>query len=89
MLQPIKSEKSLKAASVNKYTFKTEVRFTKPEIKRSIEKLFGVKVTKIQTAIFLGKSYRAGRKGGRAMRPDWKKAIVSVAQGQKIDIYGT
>lgn len=88
MLEPIKSEKTLKAAEKNKYTFRTQVALAKPDIKRLAEKLFGVKVTKVQTAIMPGKSYRTGKRASKKTRPDWKKTIISVADGQKIDIYG-
>lgn len=88
MLEPIKSEKTLKMAEKNKYTFRTEVAWAKPEIKKWAEKVFGVKVIKVQTAIMPGKSYRTGQRSGKKIRSDWKKAIISVAKGQKIDIYG-
>ena len=56
---------------------------TKTDIKFAIEKMFKVSVDKVRTMVLPGKFRRYGKGGG--MRADWKKAIVSVAKGQKID----
>ena len=55
------------------------------EIRKAVEELFEVKVTSVSTMNMLGKNKRLGRFFGR--RASWKKAIVSVAEGQTIDIY--
>lgn len=88
MLKPIRTEKSLKEAASGKYTFTASPFTRKPEIKAWVEKAFGVNVTKVQTTIVHGKTYRAGRGGQKARHADFKKAIVTVKSGQKIDIYG-
>ena len=67
----------------NQYLFETAPDATKTEIKRAIETMFKVEVEKIRTMIVPGKFRRFGKGGG--MRPDWKKAIVTVVKGQKID----
>ena len=69
----------------NKYAFVVHPRATKPEIRKAIEELFDVRVTTVATMNVLGKNKRLGRFFGR--RANWKKAIVGVAEGQKIDIY--
>ena len=67
----------------NQYLFETAPDATKTDIKRAIETMFKVEVEKVRTQVVPGKFRRFGRGGG--MRPDWKKAIVTVAKGQKID----
>jgi large subunit ribosomal protein L23 len=57
----------------------------KIEIKRSVEQLFKVKVLKVRTTNVLGKTRRVGRSFGR--RPSWKKAYVTLAEGQRIDFF--
>lgn len=67
----------------NQYLFEAAVDASKTDIKLAVETLFKVTVEKIRTQVVPGKFRRFGR--GGAMRPDWKKAIVTVAKGQKID----
>jgi large subunit ribosomal protein L23 len=67
----------------NHYLFETSPVATKTDIKLAVEKLFKVKVDKVRTMIVHGKFRRFGKGGG--VLPDWKKAIVTVAEGQKID----
>ncbi len=67
----------------NQYLFEAAPDATKTDIKRAVETMFKVEVEQIRTMVVPGKFRRFGRGGG--MRPDWKKAIVTVAKGQKID----
>lgn len=67
----------------NQYLFQTSPEATKTEIKHAVEKLFKVKVGSVRTMLIHGKFRRFGKGGG--VLPDWKKAIVTVAKGQKID----
>ena len=67
----------------NQYLFEAAPDATKTDIKRAVETMFKVEVEKIRTMVVPGKFRRFGRGGG--MRPDWKKAIVTVTKGQKID----
>lgn len=67
----------------NQYLFEAAPDASKTDIKRAVETMFKVEVEKIRTMVVPGKFRRFGRGGG--MRPDWKKAIVTVAKGQKID----
>lgn len=69
----------------NKYLFKVDKAANKLEIKQAIQDLFKVRVTKVTTQIVPGKMKRLGRYEGR--RPDWKKALVTLAKGDKIELY--
>ncbi len=67
----------------NQYLFEAAPDATKTDIKRAVETMFKVEVEQIRTMVVPGKFRRFGRGGGG--RPDWNKAIVTVAKGQKID----
>ena len=81
---PVITEKSQIAKSEGKYTFKVDPKATKLEIKEAIEKIFNVKVTSIRTMNVKPKKRRVGRYTGLTTR--YKKAIVSLAEGQTIDL---
>ena len=66
-------------------SFKVSSNANKTEIKKAVEKLFGVKVSAVRTASVGGKLKRYGRFEGR--RPDWKKAFVKLKQGEKLELY--
>lgn len=79
---PLITEKStLRREGDGIYCFRTDVRANKIEIARAVETLFGVKVAEVRTARIEGKRCRMGRFAGK--RPDWKKAWVRLAPGQK------
>jgi len=81
---PLVTEKSSAASEHNKVTFKVSIDATKSQIKKSVEFIFGVKVTGVNTINVLGKEkIFKGRKG---KRNDFKKAIVTIAEGQTIDM---
>ena len=85
LISPILSEKSVILKDTqNRYTFKVNPNSNKSEIKKAIETLFKVKVTAVRTANYPGKLHKVGRYEG--YRSDWKKAIVTVKAGQKIDM---
>lgn len=79
---PVLSEKALLAMENGAYTFWVSPKATKTEIKGAIEKAFGVKVINISTSNVPGKLKRVGRFTGH--RNNRKKAIVRLAQGQRI-----
>ena len=81
---PVITEKSQIAKSEGKYTFKVSPKATKTEIKEAIEKIFNVKVSAIRTINVKPKKRRVGRYTGLTTR--YKKAIVSLAEGQTIDL---
>jgi len=66
----------------NKVTFKVAIKANKIEIRKAVEDLFKVKVLAVNTIRLRGKKKRLGRTEG--VRPDWKKAIVTLAPGEKI-----
>jgi large subunit ribosomal protein L23 len=69
----------------NQYVFRVATKANKFEIKHAIEKLFGKKVVRVNTAQYAGKKKRS-RRGGFGRRAHWKKAIVTLAEGEKIDL---
>jgi large subunit ribosomal protein L23 len=69
----------------NKVVFEVHPDANKHEIKRAIEHFFGVSVEDVRTMNMHGKVKRLGRYAGR--RPDWKKAIVTLAEGDNIDLF--
>ena len=76
ILAPIVTEKSSVDMQEGKYTFKVAKKATKVEIRNAVEKLFGVKVLKVNTINVNGKTKRVRYKEGKT--PDWKKAIVTI-----------
>lgn len=83
----LRTEKGTEMMSANKYIFKVSGSSNKLEIKKAIEEIFNVKVEKINTVKMRGKWKRMRYKEGKT--PDWKKAIVTLKEGSKIDIAAT
>ena len=86
LLAPVVSEKSYGLLDENKYTFVVAPDSNKTEIKIAVEKVFGVKVLSVNTMNREGKRKRTAIGFGK--RNDTKRAIVHVAAGQRIDIFG-
>lgn len=86
-VKPIISEKSLGEARVGRYTFAVDKLATKDDIKVAVEKLFGVKVTRVFTNIIKGNKTKFTRFGKRTIDKSFKKTRVVLAKGQKIDIF--
>jgi large subunit ribosomal protein L23 len=85
LLAPVVSEKSYGLLDENKYTFLVRTDANKTEIKIAVESIFDVKVTAVNTINRKGKTRRT--RYGLGKRPDTKRAVVSVAEGQRIDIF--
>jgi large subunit ribosomal protein L23 len=84
--RPIISEKSTALAEVGgKYVFEVAVASKKEEIRDAVQQLFKVKVKSVRTMTMHGKVKRVGR--FETKRSNWKKAIVTLAEGQKIDFF--
>ncbi|MBR2315911.1 MAG: 50S ribosomal protein L23 [Clostridia bacterium] len=81
ILRPIITEESMMGTAMKKYTFKVAKNATKPEIAAAVEKLFGVKVAKVNTMNCKGHLRRYGRFEGYT--PSWKKAIVTLTEDSK------
>ena len=86
LIAPVVSEKSYSLLDQNKYTFIVAPDANKTEIKIAVEKVFNVKVVSVNTLNREGKSLRT--RFGIGKRKDTKRAIVKVAAGQRIDIFG-
>ena len=86
LIAPVVSEKSYGLLDNNKYTFIVHPDANKTEIKIAVEKVFNVKVTSVNTLNRTGKARRTAR--GMGKRKDTKRAIVSLAEGHRIDIFG-
>ena len=86
LIAPVVSEKSYGLLDENKYTFLVAPDANKTEIKIAVEKVFGVKVLDVNTMNRQGKRKRT--RVGFGKRIDTKRAIVSVAAGDRIDIFG-
>jgi len=87
LIQPIITEKAERLrATQNKYTFKVKSDVNKIEIRKAVEKIFKVKVDNVSVMNLLGKPKRMGVFLGK--RPDWKKAIVTLKKGEKIESLG-
>jgi large subunit ribosomal protein L23 len=84
---PLISEKgTLLSESANQVLFKVRPDANKIEVKQAVETIFKVKVVEVRMARYLGKMRRVGRNLGR--RSDWKKAYVTLKEGDKIDFFG-
>jgi large subunit ribosomal protein L23 len=84
--RPLITEKSTRQKeSHNQYLFEVDRRANKIEIKKAVEQLFRVKVNRVNVSRVRGKVKRLGRNVGK--RADWKKAIVSLEKGERIDFF--
>jgi len=86
IVRPLITEKSSAAyQDRGEYTFEVHPKASKPQIRGAIEQLFGVRVVGVCTSNHRGKVKRLGKTAGR--RPNWKKAVVKLAQGDTIPIF--
>ncbi len=84
ILRPVMTEKAVSGQEKLAYTFQVALSANKKEIKYAVEKIFPVKVRDVRTLRMKGKYRRYKMTVGH--RPDWKKAIVTLAEGYRIDI---
>jgi len=84
IVSPVITEKATIASESNQFVFKVRREATKPQIKAAIEKLFDVKVTAVNTLLRKGKSKVF--RGVRGRQQDVKKAVVTLADGYRIDV---
>ena len=89
IIQPVVSEKSYASYDENVYTFVVAPDATKIEIRQAIESIFNVKVRNVNTLNRVGKCKRNRRTGGWGKRAGQKRAIVSLAEGETIEIFGS
>ena len=89
IIKPVVSEKSYAAYDDNVYTFVVAEDANKVEIRQAIEEIFNVKVTRVNTLNRAGKRKRNRRSGNWGQRAGQKRAIVSLAEGDTIEIFGS
>ena len=85
LMRPVITEKSMSQTNDGRYTFAVATDATKQEIAQAVATQFKVDVVSVNTIPVRGKQRRLGRKIGRTQ--DWKKAIVTIGKGQKIEKY--
>lgn len=85
LIRPLMTEKASWVGAVNQYMFEVSAGVNKTEIKKAIEKLYGVKPVKINIINSCGKKIRFGRNWGKMK--DWKKAVITLKPGDKIEVY--
>ncbi len=90
ILAPVITEKSMAGTALQQYTFEVHPSASKTQIKSAIREIFKVDVVKINTTNIGGKHKNFARRGVRTSgtQSDWKKAIVTIAAGQKIELGG-
>jgi large subunit ribosomal protein L23 len=87
IIEPIVSEKSYALLDQNVYTFRVHPDASKPEIADAVRAIFNVRVTKVNTLNRPGKRKRNRRTWTWGSRPDHKRAIVTLAEGDSIDLF--
>lgn len=85
ILKPLVSEKSVKGMDALKYSFKVDKKANKIEIKKAVEEIFKVKVDKVNISYIPGK--RKWWRGKLSWTSNWKKAVVTLKPGNKIEIF--
>ena len=87
IIEPVVSEKSYGLLEENVYTFKVHPSASKPEIRDAVESIFGVRVVKVNTLNRKGKRKRNRRNFTYGKRPDQKRALVTLAEGDSIELF--
>ncbi len=87
ILEPVVSEKSYGLLEDSVYTFKVATGASKPEIRDAVQEIFGVRVVKVNTLNRKGKRKRNRKTFTYGKRPDTKRALVTLAEGDSIDLF--
>jgi large subunit ribosomal protein L23 len=85
IVEPVISEKSYAFMAEGKYTFRVNDRAHKTQIRHAVEEIFGVSVVEVRTSRVRSKPKRRGQHSGRTR--GWKKAVVELAQGERIELF--
>ena len=86
IVQPLITEKATRLGGENKYAFEVLPHVNKVQIKEAVEMAFDVRVAAVNVMVMKGKPRRS--RGGRIKhRPDWKKAVVTLAEGHKLELF--
>ncbi len=85
IIRPLITEKNTNLMSLNKYSFEVDRSANKTQIRQAVEEIFNVTVTGVHTLNVRGKLRRRGNRFGYTS--DWKKAIVTLAEGDRIELF--
>ena len=86
ILRPLITEKATRLNGENKYAFEVRRQVNKVQVKEAVQKAFNVRVASVNVMIMKGKPRRV--RGGRIKhRPDWKKAVVTLVEGDKLELF--
>jgi len=85
LVRPLITEKGTMLAEAGKYAFQVDQAANKLQIKEAVERAFNVTVLKVNVMVMPGKMRRVGR--SRGMTSEWKKAIVTLAEGERIEFF--
>ena len=83
--RPVITEKGTALQAENKYAFEVATGANKQQVKQAVEKAFGVKVTAVNVMMVRGKTRIVGRR--QVLAPSWKKALVTLKPGDKIELF--
>lgn len=86
-IEPVITEKTMGMAKKNWYTFAAPINQNKNELRKLIKDIFKVEVLKIRTVVVKGKRRRSAKSRKIRQLPDWKKTMVLLKEGQKIDLF--
>ena len=87
IIRPIITERAFDQQEINRYTFEVAKDATKVDVRNAVEEIFGVKVVKVNTLVVKPKKKRVRYVAG--MTRTWKKAIVTLAEGETIELFAT
>lgn len=87
IIRPIITEKSLARAAKGWYTFAVSIESNKATVAHAIDDRYKVTVVDVRTMIMPGHERRMGKRQKKVTKSDWKKALVKLKEGQKIDVY--
>lgn len=87
LIRPVITEKSMQDAALSRYTFVVLKEANKVEIARDVAASFNVVVKSVKTSILKGKTHRTGKKRQETITAPWKKAVVEIEKGQKIELF--
>lgn len=90
--RPVITEKNTRLMELGQYTFEVATEANKIQIKEAVEQAFGVEVVAVNVMNYRGKERRRSRRGSRRQSigrtPSWRKAVVTLREGQTIDLFG-
>ncbi|MBT4277782.1 50S ribosomal protein L23 [Candidatus Falkowbacteria bacterium] len=85
LVRPLITEKVTDMGAFNKYAFEISIKSNKQEVKKAVQEVYGVTPISVNIINTKGKKTRSGRRAGK--RKDWKKAIITLKKGEKIEVY--